>query len=651
MRVSAEYREFLEQIKPKKPSLYERACILAERILPIKPWKELNQKYQSAIEFTHMQITPRAAFSLAILATILTFILPLLIFLTFGAFSLSVLMLIMVFTSLVFYFLYDYPTHYATVFRIKASAEMVLAIVYMTISIQVTPNLENAIRFAAKNLTGPLAEDLRRLLWDVYMRKYDTVTEALDSFIKKWKVENREFTEAIYLIKTSMTERTKRREEVLNEAISVMLNGTKERMKHYAQELKTPITILNALGILLPIIGIVFFPMVAIFLPNVVRPVFLVVGYNVLLPISVYWLMKSYLEKRPYSFHQPDISRHPKFRKPRTLQYTAISIAIALPLILFGLYKVVSIKDVFSIELMLFSLMITIGIAGGIITFSIISVYNKIKLRNEIASIESEFTEALFQLGYQLRRGIPLESALEAITLRIKQLKIAKLFEKILYNIKTFGMTFEQAVFDKDMGAMREYPSVLIQAVMRAITEISKRGMVTVSKSMITISNYLKDVHDVEEDLRELLGEVTSTMQMQALLLAPLSAGIVVALAAIIMKMLISLKSVVESIYGQFAEAGPLGLAGGSIFDSFVNINKMIPVHHFQLIVSIYMLEVVGLLAIFLSLIKNGDEELLRRLTIAKMLLLALVIYSITLVLSYSMFISLIPLTGIGGLG
>ena len=44
---------------------------------------------------------------------------------------------------------------------------------------------------------------------------------------------------------------------------------------------------------------------------------------------------------------------------------------------------------------------------------------------------------------------------------------------------------------------------------------------------------------------------------MQAILLAPLSSGIVVALSAMIMRMLVMLKGVVESIYGNLGELGP----------------------------------------------------------------------------------------------
>jgi hypothetical protein len=71
-------------------------------------------------------------------------------------------------------------------------------------------------------------------------------------------------------------------------------------------------------------------------------------------------------------------------------------------------------------------------------------------------------------------------------------------------------------------------------------------------------------------------------------------------------------------------------------------------VQSFQLIVSLYMIEVVGMLAVFLSIIQNGDEDLLKRMTLAKTLLIAFAIYAVVMVAGFSAFSSLIPITGLG---
>ncbi len=648
MATSREYENFLKEEKlAKRLTRYEKACIIAEKILPIDPpFKGLKEKYVESIVFSHLKITPKGAFSLSILSILSIFLASFIIMFLLGVFAVSSVILMLIITSIAAYFLVSYPNHYATIFRINASSEMVLATIYMSISMHLSPNLENAIKFASRNLRGPLSVDLRELLWSVYTRKYDKIDDALDKFILKWKRDSAEFAESIYLIKNSGAESQAKRERFLDEAVSVMLDGTKERMRSYSRQLKEPITILNALGILLPIIGLVFFPIVSLFLPELIQPIFLVLGYDLFLPLIVFLFMNSYLEKRPYSLHQPDLRKHPNFpivkfyEKPYT-----IPVFLALPFIGLGLLNIVGEKGVFSFGLLMYSVLVVLGVFIGIIAYNYLSVKRKLKIRREIAEIENEFAESLFQLGSMLLRGIPLETSLRKIKGDIKNLKISQFFDKILYNIETFGMTFENAVFDQGYGAIKYYPSTIIESTMRVVAETSKKGMQSVSKSMVIISKYLKDMHEVEEDLKNMMEEVTSTMNIQSTILAPLSAGVVVTIAAIMTRLLISLGDALNSVYQSVGSAlGPASGVGTGVISSIVNISAIIPIHGFQLIVGIYLIEVVTIIAITLSRITNGEENLLKRLTISKLLMYSGLVYFITLIFTYYLFTSVISI-------
>jgi len=642
-KFSKEYEEFLEEFRLRRMTFYEVMCASFESLIPFNPPN--TAKIQEAIDFAHMNLTPRGSFALCIFFAVL-----------FPAFFLSVgfllsiltppyIVLIATFTLAIFWYLYSLPLALATSFRIRASSEMVLAIVYMTIGMKVVPNIEYAIKFAASNLKGPLARDLKKIIWDVYTGKQISMLDALDPFMNKWKRENEEFTKAIFLIKSSFFESAERRNKVLNEAINVVLNGTKERMKHYAQDLKSPLTVLNALGILLPVIGLVFFPIMSIFLPDLIQPAFLVIGYNIMLPIVIYWMMKTYLEKRPATFHQPDISRHPAFMKEKLFNLIFIlSIVIPSVIIALSYWQITLIKDPVSFPLLAYSLAITWAVSGGIIIYTVFTTIKKLKLREEIVQIESELGEVLFQLGQQVTRGMPIENALKESLPRIREMKISKMVEKILYNMETFGMTFTAAVFDKNAGAINYYPSNLIDAVMKAVTEISKGGMVVLSDAMLSISTYLKNMHDVEEDLKDLLEDVASTMSMQALLLAPMSAGIVVALTAMVIQLVQILKVAVDKIQNQLTSYGPLGSMGNGFFGSILQVNKIIPIQNFQLVVGFYLVEVVAMISIFTSIINYGDDKLLRKYNLGKLLLYATLIYSGVLLLIYFAFTSIIPI-------
>lgn len=639
MKISKEMEEFVKsESEWKSNKVYASLSDITERIMPISPGKNLEKKYKEAIDFCHLDASPRGVFSFSILLAILTFFIPLSLLLLFNIFSPLLIILVICATFGVFFYFYNYPFNLATSFRIKASSEMVLAIIYMTMAMRVKPNLEHAVKYAAMNLKGPLSSDLKRLLWDVYVGKFVSMSDALDSFCEKWKRENEEFTTSISLIKTAFNESSDKMDRMFSEAVANVLEGTKERMKGYARSLRAPLTVVNALGFLLPIIGLIFLPLLAIFMQDIFQPTFLIIGYCIILPGTVYWLMHTFLQKRPYTFHQPDVSKHPKFRAEKQIGLILISILIPLLFIGMSYYFISTSEDKISLSSLLFSLLITLSIAGGIATYCIFSTIKKLKIRDEIVQVERELGEVLFLLGHQIGRGIPIENALKEVSPKIKDMKIAGMFDIILNNIKSFGMNFDRAVFDKEHGAINYYPSNLISAVMKVVVEISKSGMGSLSKGMISISTYLKDMNSVEENLHEILDETSSSMELQAMMLAPIASGIVVSLTSIVIKMLGKFSDLITKSVAGLEEGGVFGAVGSTTFESMINIHNMMPPSVFQLIVGVYMMEVVGMLAIFLTTIKYGEDSTLKKYNLGKKLIIATLIYAVVLIFIYLLF-------------
>jgi len=629
-------------LKPRKLNLYEKICDLSEKKISIPIGKKTEEKLQEAIDFCHLNVSPKSVFTVSILLTTILFLFNIL-FAMFGIFPIQ-LILIFIFGSFgIGYYFYNYSFQYARRYKIEASSEMVLAIIYMTVSMKVKSNLESAIIFAASNLRGSLSIDLTELIWDIYNGKYYSAEQALDDFIKKWRMENEEFTQALNLIKSSFYENLDERENVLNEAVKTILEGTKNRMKHYSQDLKSSLTILNAVGILLPIIGLIFFPMVTIFMPETVKPLFIAIGYDIILPIIVFFLITSSLRKRPTTFHQPELLINEKKGTMKLLNSKIlISILITIVLSGIGFYGISTATENFSFALILYSLLILFGIASGIVSYSFLTSIPKLGQKDEIITMENELHLVLFQLGYQLRNGASIESNVAKIRTKINELKISKFFGIIINNIQMLGMNFWQALFDEKSGAIYKYPSRLIKAIFKAIYEISKSGSRFLSSSMISISNYLKNMRNVEEYLREMLTDVISTMKIQGIILSPLTSGVVVALTAMMMHMLISLSKWVESFQSQLGDYGPIGSIGGGVFNSIIAIDQIIPVHYFQIIVGIYMIEIVTMLSIFLSKIEHGEEKIQRNYDLGKMLITAFVIYSVTVIVLYLILTSII---------
>lgn len=634
-----DYSQFLKEIKHQPQSWYEKSCALAEKILRIKPDEKTRIRIEENIKTAYLNASPSGVLSFSFL-TLIIFLLLGFATILFAADMLFTMFLIFFGLGLTYY-LYSYPTSHARAIQVKMSSDIVLAVLYMVIYMRNSPNIEGAVKFAAENLTGPLAWDLKKLMWDVEVGVYSSVDQALVAYLSKWKEQNKEFTEALHLLRGSTAESDFRRAAMLDEAISVILDGTRERMKHYAQGLRMPVMLIHAMGVLLPVIGLVMFPIVVIFMADVIKPIFIFIGYDVLLPLFLLWYMNYILQTKPTTFSQPDVSQAkgvPPLGKVfvfgKNVLILPFALLAAIPLLLIGFMGFSNPDVALSVN---HSILIIFGISLGIIVYCILDSYQKIKVRKDIERIEEEFSEALFQLGNQVAGGTPIEVAVDKAQENLKNLRIADLFLTVSMNMKKLGFTFEQALFDKEYGAIWHYPSRLIRSIMQTVIESAEKGVRVASMSMLTISRYLKGMHEVKEEMNEILGETVTSMRFLAMFLAPLIAGVTVTMAVIIIQILASLTAQLSTL---MAESEGFGSMQGMFLFTWGGGGQGAPITPplFQLIVGLYMIETALLLSMFLNRIEYGEDAVGLRSTIASTLLFGIIIYVASWFVTYTMF-------------
>lgn len=630
------YRSFLQEIKKDPVTKYEKLCHVAERIVPLKLSENTERKWTERLKTAYINSTPKGAIGLSFLVAILLTIIFIIGMMVGGGNGFALFYLFFAFIAI--WYTYTYPESQSKVMNIKMSADTVLAILYMVIYMRTSPNLEGAIRFSSENLKGPLSWDLKKLLWDMEVGVYRNADEAIAMYVDKWKDKNREFSESLHLLRSTAVEPS-RRDEIFNETVKVILNGTRERTRHYAAGMQMPMMLVHAMGVLLPVMGLVMFPIVLIFMADAVKPYFIVFGYNVALPAALYFFMSHILQTKPTTFSQPDIAAAkgiPPMGKftagGMTLPVWPFAIFIGLPVFILGVLGMAS-QDVFmSVN---YSIGIVFGLALMIVIFGYLDSFQKIKVRNDIERIEDEFSIALFQLGNQIAGGVPVELAIDKAAENLKDMRIAELFKITSMNMKKFNYTFEQALFDKDIGAVWYYPSNLIQSIMRAVVESSRKSLASAASSMIIISSYLKDVHGVKEEIDEMLGETTSSMKFLAMFLAPMVSGVTVTMAVIIMQILTGLGSTLSSLFTE----GSANAAQGLLLTPWVmGGTPPISPAQFQLIVGIYMLQVAVLLTIFLNKIKYGEDAVGERYLLTTTVLIAVIVYIISWFGVYMMF-------------
>jgi len=153
-------------------------------------------------------------------------------------------------------------------------------------------------------------------------------------------------------------------------------------------------------------------------------------------------------------------------------------------------------------------------------------------------------------------------------------------------------MSLEAAIFDKNRGAITYYPSSLISTSMKILVESVKKGLQIAAQSLMSISEYVKNISKINQRLKDLLAEVISDMKSNMTFLAPLLAGIVTGLATMI--------TIILNKIDYFIRANPeVSTESYSSLTNIMSIFKvsgMIPPYFLQIIVGIYIIEIVFIL-------------------------------------------------------
>ncbi|MEA3379226.1 MAG: hypothetical protein U9Q69_06375 [Nanoarchaeota archaeon] len=677
-----EYNIFRQEALQLSNTFYERACNFATK-LNIAPKKEDAQKIQEAIDFTHLNITPQGSYSLATLAMGISVILGFLIlaasYLLFEKAQLFLSLFFIIGGVLILKPLSKYPIHLASKWRLQASNQMVLCILYIVMYMRHTSNLEHAIKFAGEHIGNPLALDLRKILWDVETQRYSTIKEALDKYLEGWQEYNLAFVESFHLIMGSLTEGDKKRRlNLLEKSLEIMLEGTYEGMLHFAQDVKSPITTLHMLGVILPILGLIVLPLLGSFLG--VKWYHLALVYNLILPVVVYFIGYNIMSKRPVGYKQADIyetsekyqnmrmlkiGKEPNisYMDPKNLAIALIFLFLvigfsplifhlvmpnadmALPEVLGGSflgYKLSEIEDgstkefgPFGLGATLMSLIIPFGIAIALSTYYKIRSKKLIAIRNETKKLEKEFQGALYQVGNRLGGGFPPESIFGDVSRNLKGTPTGKFFQIVDRNIRSLGMNIEQAIFDDKIGAINFYPSSLIESSMKVLIETAKKGPSVASKALMSISLYLDRINKVNERLKDLLAEIISSMRAQVSFLAPVISGIVVGIGSMITAIMTGLSSAFQ-IGPDTAEAAQSGAMGlGNLAEMFP-LQNLMPPFFFQIVVGLYLIEIVIVLSIMTNGIEAGidnlNKEHLLGKNLNKSILFYLIVAAITII-------------------
>lgn len=674
---SHEFSDFKKEYTTIPSSFYEKMCSFAEKTFNIKPSEVKEKEILESIRMCHLNVTPAGVYSLSILLPLAVgFILAVFSYLFFSDFFLITLSLGIALAMIKP--VGNIPKYLAQRWRMKSGNQMIMCVFYTVTYMRHTSNLELALDFAAEHLSPPLSIDIKGILWDVETQKYSNITDSLDAYLSTWKDENPEFVESMHLITSSLYESSEaRRIDLLDKSLSAALDGTFERMLHFAQNLQSPLATFNMLGIVMPVLMLVILPLMVSFMEGIMW-YHLAALFDVILPISLYFMQYRIMSTRPSGYGDTEIPKdnpmlakmkNPKISisKEKSINLTPGIFALIIFVFIFsiGLVPVAihfvaegwdigvsndiqtdlfviiedyvgenidyyfldyhSSKDGYNIigpfglgaSLLSVAFPLALGLSLGL--YYKLKSDNLVKLRENSKKMEQEFATCLFQLGNRLADGIPVELAFDRVAETMSGTQSGQFFNIVSMNINKMGMSVSEAIFNQQYGALVYYPSKLIESSMKVLVESSKKGPLIASSAVINVSRYIKEMHKVDERLKDLLSEVMSSMNAQVKFLSPVISGVVVGITAMITTILGKLANSSSNLQGVDG-AG----AGNTLQDMF---GDGMPTYYFQAFVGIYIVELIYILSILINGINNGVDKLGEEETLGKNLLRGTLMY------------------------
>lgn len=632
---------------------YERACKFGKYI----PWAgrgEIDEEFYDYISFTGLDVKPREARAFAVGFTIFTAALLLIItvfmFLSNKAWVPFLFALLVVPLGVLSY-LGNYPKIYADSYRVKVLGSMPAVISNMAMSLKLVPNLEKAVEFAAKNTQGQIGKEFKKMVWDTYMRVYRSSDHALSRFAEKWKDWNEDFARSIYLLRGSLLEKNEaRRLEDIDRSVDVILSGTVAKMEKFARSLTMPTLSLYFMGMILPLIMIAVLPTLSYIGSNIgARMLF--IAYNLILPLIIFVWSRSILSKRPVTMvppvipeDHPDVPPEGKMRFGKTyLPALPVAVTLGFLISLLGIFRLYHLltEPGFGAPPTFIGLDQTIliiwGISVGSSVYLISTTVDRNKVRTKIKETEKEFIDALIQLGSRLSEGRPIEVAFGQVGEVMKGSRAGEIFANSARSVKMARKTLHSSLFDKDDGALKHIYSDTIRNVMEMVVEASKKSNDAAGVAVSRITEHLTKIRDVDEKIEQTLDEMVSSMRSTVLIFGPFVGGVVVSLQKMMNSQLLKAQSTTPLSPNLAGSPISMGDVSGSGF--FGPLSSKISVEPIsmgilQLIIGLYMLEMVVIFSLYMSDLYVGDDAIHKRMEIGKNLLIATALFTSAIVIT-----------------
>lgn len=585
-------------------------------LLRVNPPKFISLKLHKSLDFLEWSLTPADIFSSSITISLLFFTLFTLLYFTFGDwFLLFVGLYVFIFS---FVFLISYPVLVHKKIVRDGTSEMLLAVIFLSLSYRIEGSVEGSIFFAAENLKGILGKEFSKLVSWLESRKIISYKEAIEYLKKRWGEENPRFIDAINCL-FSPVYGQEEREKNAEEAVRIMIDSERERMRTLVLQMKNPVRVINIFGILLPMMMVILIPIFVFFVPEFFDERVLFFGYTFILPSILFLLLQFQLILKAPSIHSLEveyISRLKNVRKYLLL----VSLVIFIPAFIYLSIQLSASSSLVSTTLYSFLLLLLIFSVVILNTFLVYRIFSK--NLEKLSSIETQLLPFLSSLSISLEKNVPFEYSIQETIDKVRDPETRNMLTIIVRKMISSRGTFEEIVFDPNSGILKEYPSQLLKITFRMISGLFEKGSYLLKVGIKSLQKFFLDLSDVQLLTKEVLEEAISDIKLQVKIFAPLAGGITIGMSLIVFHVMSQIS---------FGNEMYLQNVGNEGLSFMKNLEKLRLPKLLILSIGIYIIEMTIVLSSFVSEIEFGDDYAKKMGEIGKTMIISFLIFSILL--------------------
>jgi hypothetical protein len=404
-----------------------------------------------------------------------------------------------------------WPLSLATMRRSDALGEAPTLLGRAVLRMRIAPAAERAAAFAAEHGTGPLAASLGE-----HARRARGAPESgLAGFAATWADWFPALRRAALLVESAADAPPGERERTLDRAMDAVLDGTRDRMAAFADDVTGPATAVYAFGVLLPLALVSVLPAArAAGLPATLPAV--AVAYDLLLPAGLCWATWWLLARRPVAFPPPSVPPgHPETRNQRwhALGVCCVAAVAGLPVagLLAGRWA---------------APLLAAGWGPGA---ALVWWYRPAKrVRDRVRAVEAGLPDALYLVGRRVQQGTAVEAAVATAAEEVSG-PAAEVFADAARRDRQLRVGL-RAAFLGDHGPLATLPSPGARTAAETLALAAREGR-PAGDAAVAMADHLEALSAVETEARRSLARVTDTLHSTALLFGPLVGGVTVALA------------------------------------------------------------------------------------------------------------------------